>query len=86
MPLCFYTGSTACICREQSSASRLYLPLYLPCHRNPQVIDNVQDVVCHGNRALVLYIFKKINISQLGFIILILKIISYVALPSPLRP
>lgn len=32
-------------------------PFYLPCHRNPQLIDNVQDVVCHGNRALVLYVF-----------------------------
>jgi len=32
-------------------------PFYLPRHRNPQLIDNVQDAVCHGNRALVLYIF-----------------------------
>lgn len=72
-----FSGSRARLCREQSRASLLYLPLYLPCHRNPQVIDNVHEVVCHGNRALLLYIFKKINISQLGFIILILKIISY---------
>lgn len=86
MPLCFCTGSTARICREQNCASLLYLPLYLPWHRNPQVTDNVHHVLCHGNGAPVLYIFKKINISQLGFIILILKIISSVAFPSSLRP
>lgn len=61
-------------------------PFYLPRRRNPWLIDNTQDVVCHGNRAVVLYIFKKINISQLGFIILILKIISYVPFHNLCRP
>lgn len=89
MPLCFSSGSRACLCREQSRASLLYLPLYLPCHRNPPVTDNVHEVLCHGNTTLLLYIFKKINISQLGFIILVLKIISYngfTALPGPRCP